>query len=134
MTMTDPIADMLTRIRNANTAFHDEAIMPSSKLKEAVARILEREGYIAGYEIGDRPGKPGNLLTVKLKYTTDRKRVISGIKRVSKPGLRDYRGCTEMPRVLGGLGIAIISTNQGLLTDREARERRVGGEVLCTVW
>ncbi len=134
MTMTDPIADMLTRIRNANTAFHDEAIMPSSKLKEAVAQILQREGYIAGYEVGDRPGKPGNLLTVKLKYTNDRKRVISGIKRVSKPGLRDYRGATEMPRVLGGLGIAIISTNQGLLTDREARERRVGGEVLCTVW
>ncbi len=134
MTMTDPIADMLTRIRNANTAFHDEVIMPSSKLKEAVAQILEREGYISGFELADRPGRPGRLLTVHLKYTNDRKRVISGIKRASKPGLREYRRAGDMPRVLGGLGIAIISTNQGLLTDREARERRVGGEVLCTVW
>ncbi len=134
MTMTDPIADMLTRIRNANVAFHDEVTMPSSKLKEAVARILEREGYISGFELSDRPGRPGDLLTVRMKYTNDRKRVISGIKRISKPGLREYRRATDVPRVLGGLGIAILSTNQGLLTDKEARERRVGGEVLCTVW
>jgi small subunit ribosomal protein S8 len=132
--MTDPIADMLTRIRNANVAFHDEVTMPSSKLKEAVARILEREGYISGFELRDRPGRPGDTLTVKMKYTQDRKRVISGIKRVSRPGLREYRRATDVPRVLGGLGIAILSTNQGLLTDKEARERRVGGEVLCTVW
>jgi small subunit ribosomal protein S8 len=132
--MTDPIADMLTRIRNANIAFHDETVMPSSKLKEAVAKILEREGYISGFEVHERPGRPGKFLTVRMKYTNDRKRVISGIKRISKPGLREYRPASEVPRVLGGLGIAILSTNQGLLTDREARERRVGGEVLCTVW
>ncbi len=134
MTMTDPIADMLTRIRNANTAFHDDVVMPSSKVKAALAQILVNEGYIGGFEVGERPGRPGKFLTVHLKYTQDRKRVISGIKRVSKPGLREYRPSTSMPRVLGGLGIAIISTNQGLLTDREARLRHVGGEVLCTVW
>jgi small subunit ribosomal protein S8 len=134
MTMTDPIADMLTRIRNANIAFHDDVVMPSSKLKEAVAKILEREGYIAGFETEDRPGKPGNNLRVRLKYTADRRRVITGIKRASKPGLREYRQADDVPRVLGGMGIAIISTNQGLLTDREARARNVGGEVLCTVW
>ncbi len=134
MTMTDPIADMLTRIRNANIAFHDEVVMPSSKLKEAVARILEREGYIAGYSMEDRPGRPGNNLRIRLKYTNDRQRVITGIKRASKPGLREYRRANEVPRVLGGMGIAILSTNQGLLTDREARARNVGGEVLCTVW
>ena len=134
MTMTDPIADMLTRIRNANIAFHDDVLMPSSKLKEAVARILEREGYIAGYSVEDRPGRPGNNLRVRLKYTNDRQRVITGIKRASKPGLREYRRANEVPRVLGGMGIAILSTNQGLLTDREARARNVGGEVLCTVW
>ena len=134
MTMTDPIADMLTRIRNANVAFHDDVPMPSSKLKEAVAKILEREGYISGFELEDRPDKPGNNLRVRMKYTNDRRRVITGIKRASKPGLREYRRATEVPRVLGGMGIAIISTNQGLLTDREARARNVGGEVLCTVW
>ena len=132
--MTDPIADMLTRLRNANTAFHDDVVMPSSKLKEAVARILEREGYIAGYSTEDRPGRPGNNLRIRLKYTNDRQRVITGIKRASKPGLREYRRANEVPRVLGGMGIAILSTNQGLLTDREARARNVGGEVLCTVW
>jgi len=134
MTMTDPIADMLTRIRNANIAFHDDVLMPSSKLKEAVAKILEQEGYITGFALEDRPGKPGNLLRIRLKYTNDRQRVITGIKRASKPGLREYRRANEVPRVLGGMGIAIISTNQGLLTDREARKRNVGGEVLCTVW
>ena len=134
MTMTDPIADMLTRIRNANIAFHDDIVMPSSKLKEAVARILEQEGYVAGFDIEDRPGRPGNQLRVRLKYTNDRQRVITGIKRASKPGLREYRRANEVPRVLGGMGIAILSTNQGLMTDREARQRRVGGEVLCQVW
>jgi len=132
--MTDPIADMLTRIRNANTAFHDDVTMPSSKLKEAVARILEREGYISGYSVDEQPGRPGRKLTVKMKYTNDRRRTISGIQRVSRPGLRVYSKAESVPRVLGGMGIAIISTNQGLLTDREARERRVGGEVLCQVW
>jgi len=132
--MTDPIADMLTRIRNANTSFHDDVSMPSSKLKEAVARILEREGYISGYSVDEQPGRPGRKLTVKMKYTNDRRRTISGIQRVSRPGLRVYSKAESVPRVLGGMGIAIISTNQGLLTDREARERRVGGEILCQVW
>jgi small subunit ribosomal protein S8 len=134
MTMTDPIADMLTRLRNANTAYHDDVVMPSSKLKEAVARILEQEGYISGYEVGDRPGRPGRLLTITMKYTNDRRRTISGLKRVSRPGLRVYSKADAVPPVLGGMGIAILSTNQGLLTDREARERKVGGEVLCQVW
>ena len=132
--MTDPIADMLTRLRNANLAFHDEVLMPSSKLKEALARILEREGYIAGFEVQDDSSRPGRQLKVVLKYTPDRKRTISGLKRVSKPGLRVYSKSDMVPRVLGGMGIAILSTNQGLMTDREARQRRVGGEVLCQVW
>ncbi len=134
MTMTDPIADMLTRVRNANTAFHDDVRMPSSKLKEALARILEREGYIEGYTVEDDPTKPGKRLTIKMKYTSDRQRTISGLRRVSRPGLRVYTKADAVPRVLGGLGIAVLSTNQGLMTDREARERRVGGEVLCQVW
>jgi len=132
--MTDPIADMLTRLRNANTAFHDDVAMPSSKLKEAVARILEREGYISGYEVGDRAGRPGRVLTITMKYTNDRRRTISGLKRVSRPGLRVYSKADAVPPVLGGMGIAILSTNEGLLTDREARERKVGGEILCQVW
>jgi small subunit ribosomal protein S8 len=132
--MTDPIADMLTRLRNANIAFHDEVLMPSSKLKEALARILQREGYIAGFDVSKDATKPGQQLKIELKYTPDRKRTISGLKRVSKPGLRVYSASTDVPRVLGGMGIAILSTNQGLMTDREARQRRVGGEVLCQVW
>ena len=132
--MTDPIADMLTRLRNANVAFHDEVLMPSSKLKEALARILEREGYIAGFRVEGDTGHPGRKLIVVMKYTAERKRTITGIKRVSKPGLRVYSKADSVGRVLGGLGVAIISTNQGLLTDREARQRRVGGEVLCQVW
>src|SRR5215212_4666988 len=119
--MTDPVADMLTRLRNANTAFHDEVLMPSSKLKEALARILEREGYIAGWDVAKDERRPGNQLKIELK-------------RVSKPGLRVYSGSHDVPRVLGGMGIAILSTNQGLMTDREARQRRVGGKVLCQVW
>jgi small subunit ribosomal protein S8 len=134
MTMTDPIADMLTRIRNASTAMHESTEMPSSKLKEALARILVREGYLAGYEVVDRPGRPGRTLRLTLKYTPDRRRTISGITRVSKPGLRVYTPADRVPRVLGGMGIAVLSTNQGLLTDREARQRHVGGEILCKVW
>jgi small subunit ribosomal protein S8 len=132
--MTDPIADMLTRLRNANIAFHDDVKMPSSKLKEALARILEKEGYITGWGVEDDPARPGKRLTIQMKYTTDRQRTISGLKRVSRPGLRVYTKAEAVPRVLGGMGISILSTNQGLMTDREARQRKVGGEVLCQVW
>lgn len=133
MTMTDPIADMLTRIRNANVAMHDQVRMPSSKLKESLAAILQREGYIDGYSVRDSSG-PGRILEIKMKYTQDRSRTISGLRRVSKPGLRVYTAADKLPRVLGGLGVAVLSTSQGLMTDREARKRRVGGEVLCYVW
>jgi small subunit ribosomal protein S8 len=134
MTMTDPIADMLTRIRNGNVAMHDEVVMPSSKLKEALAALLEREGYITGFRVEGDTGHPGRKLVVLMKYTPERKRTITGIKRVSKPGLRVYSKADGVDRVLGGMGVAILSTNQGLLTDKEARKRRVGGEVLCHVW
>jgi small subunit ribosomal protein S8 len=134
MTMTDPIADMLTRVRNANVAMHDTVRMPSSKLKEALAAILQREGYIQGFSVQDDPGRPGRVLEIEMKYTTDRDRTISGLRRVSKPGLRVYTKADKMPRVLGGLGVAVLSTSQGLMTDREARQRRVGGEILCYVW
>ena len=134
MTMTDPIADMLTRIRNANVAFHDEVLMPSSKLKVALAKILEQEGYISGSSVEDDSSYPRPRLRIAMKYTPDRKRTISGIRRVSKPGLRVYSKADLVPRVLGGMGISILSTNQGLMTDREARARKVGGEVLCQVW
>jgi small subunit ribosomal protein S8 len=134
MTMTDPIADMLTRIRNANVAMHDDVTMPSSKLKESLAQLLEKEGYILSFEAADRDGRPGRDLTIQMKYSPERQRVISGLKRVSSPGLRVYRKADEVPRVLGGLGVAVLSTSQGLMTDREARKRRVGGEILCYVW
>jgi small subunit ribosomal protein S8 len=134
MTMTDPIADMLTRIRNANVALHDKVRMPSSKQKEALARILQQEGYISGFDVVDEPGRPGKVLTIQMKYTTERSRTISGLRRVSKPGLRVYSQASKVPRVLGGLGVAVLSTSQGLMTDREARKRNVGGEVLCEVW
>ena len=134
MTMTDPIADMLTRIRNANTAMHDDVSMPSSKLKETLAELLLSEGYITSYNVADNSAGPGRVLSIDMKYSPERKRVISGITRVSKPGLRVYRKSTEVPRVLGGLGVAVLSTNRGLMTDREARRRRVGGEVLAYVW
>ncbi|MPY92694.1 MAG: 30S ribosomal protein S8 [Acidimicrobiia bacterium] len=134
MSMTDPIADMLTRIRNANVAMHDDVRMPSSKLKELLAAVLEKEGYIAGFSVGPATDRPGNTLSVQLKYSPERQRTISGIRRVSKPGLRVYTKATEIPRVYGGLGVAVLSTNLGLMTDREARKRRVGGEVLCYVW
>ena len=132
--MTDPIADMLTRLRNANTAFHDEVFMPSSKLKEALARILEREGYIAGWDVSKDETKPGNQLKIELKYTPDRKRTISGLRRVSKPGLRVYSGSQEVPRVLGGMGISILSTPQGIVSGREAKKQNIGGELLAIVW
>jgi small subunit ribosomal protein S8 len=134
MTMTDPIADMLTRIRNANVAMHDTVKMPSSKLKENLAKILTREGYIAGYHVTVNTGKPGSTLEIEMKYSPERLRTISGIQRVSKPGLRVYRQSTNLPRVLGGMGVAVLSTSQGLLTDKEARQRKVGGEVVCFVW
>ena len=134
MPVSDPIADMLTRVRNANTAMHDTVTMPSSKLKEALAKILVQEGYIAGYNVRDNTDKPGKTLEIELKYSTERARTISGIKRVSKPGLRVYSAADRLPRVLGGLGVAVLSTSQGLMTDKEARKRHVGGEVLCFVW
>ena len=135
MTMTDPIADMLTRIRNANSAYHDTVVMPHSKLKAHVAEILQQEGYIAGWSVADAPGDaPGKVLTIDLKYGPNRERSIAGLRRVSKPGLRVYAKSTAMPKVLGGLGVAIISTSNGLLTDRQAAKRRMGGEVLAYVW
>ena len=134
MSMTDPIADMLTRIRNANVARHETVRMPSSKQKEALAAILQREGYIAGFRVVPEDNKPGSVLEVTMKYTPDRKVTISGIRRVSKPGLRVYTGADKLPRVLGGLGVAVLSTSRGLMTDREARKMRMGGEVLCYVW
>jgi small subunit ribosomal protein S8 len=134
MTMTDPIADMLTRIRNANVAMHDTVRMPSSKLKEALAGILQREGYIEGFAVQDDAGRPGRYLEINMKYSKERVRTISGLRRVSKPGLRVYIPADRLPRVLGGLGVAVLSTSQGLMTDREARQRRMGGEVLCYVW
>ena len=134
MTMTDPIADMLTRIRNANVAMHDEVRMPSSKLKEALAAVLKKEGYIEGFEVSDDPTRPGRILNITMKYTPERARTISGLRRISKPGLRVYSKAGDVPRVLGGLGVAVISTSQGLMSDREARKRKVGGEVLCFVW
>ena len=133
MTMSDPIADMLTRIRNANTAKHDTVDVPSSKMKLAIANILLEEGYIKKFDLVD----DGNFKTIRitLKYGADRtEKIISGLKRISKPGLRIYAGKEELPRVLGGLGIAIISTNQGVVTDKKARELQVGGEVLAYVW
>ena len=133
--MTDPIADMLTRLRNANSAFHDEVSMPHSKLKGHVAELLKEQGYIAGYSVVDpKDGQPGRTLTLQLKYGPNRERSIAGVRRVSKPGLRVYAKANAMPRVLGGLGTAIISTSSGLLTDRQATKRGVGGEVLAYVW
>jgi small subunit ribosomal protein S8 len=132
--LTDPIADMLTRIRNANTAMHDEVRMPSSKQKVALAKVLESEGYITSFEVAQAIQGPGDVLTIQMKYSDSRDRTISGIRRVSTPGLRVYRKADSVPRVLGGLGVAVLSTSHGLMTDREARKRNVGGEVLCFVW
>ena len=132
--LTDPIADMLTRIRNANTAMHDEVRMPASKQKVALAAVLEKEGYITGFTVAPSTTAPGDVLTISMKYSADRKRTISGLRRISTPGLRIYRKSADVPRVLGGLGVAVLSTSHGLMTDREARKRKVGGEVLCYVW
>ena len=132
--MTDPIADMLTRIRNGNVAMRYEVLMPASKQKSALAEVLKREGFIADYSIAQDDQGPGKLLKISMKYGEDRQRTISGIKRISTPGLRVYRGATEVPRVLGCLGVAVLSTSHGLMTDREARKRNVGGEVMCFVW
>ena len=134
MSMTDPISDMLTRIRNANVAMHDEVSMPSSKQKVALAEVLKSEGYISSFAEADNTDKPGKTLTIEMKYSPERARVISGLKRVSKPGLRIYRQRNEIPRVQGGLGVAVVSTNKGLMSDREARKNRMGGEILCFVW
>jgi len=135
MTMTDPIADMLTRLRNANQAYHDQVVMPYSKIKANIAEVLKSEGYVLAWQVQEPDeGKVGKTLTVELKYGPNRERSLAGIRRVSKPGLRVYAKAAEMPRVLGGLGVAIISTSQGLLTDRQARKRGIGGEVLAYVW
>jgi len=132
--MTDPIADMLTRIRNANAAMFDSVKMPSSKLKVNLAKVLEREGFITGFTVTKVEGKPGETLEIGLKYSEDRKKTIAGIKRVSTPGLRIYKKSDQMPKVLGGVGVAVVSTSHGLMTDREARKAKLGGEVLCYVW
>jgi small subunit ribosomal protein S8 len=132
MTMTDPIADMLTRVRNANSAFHDSVTMPHSKIKTHIAEILQQEGYIAGWSVAD--GEKGKLLSIDLKYGPNRERSLAGVRRVSKPGLRVYAKAGQLPRVLGGLGVAIISTSSGLLTDRQANKKGVGGEVLAYVY
>ena len=132
MQITDPIADMLTRIRNANSAKHESVDVPASNMKKAIAQILLEEGYIKNYQLieDDKQG----VIKVTLKYGENKSKVISGLKRISKPGLRVYAGKDELPRVLGGLGIAILSTNQGIITDKEARKLQVGGEVLAFVW
>ena len=134
MTMTDPIADMLTRLRNANAAYHDRVEVPYSKIKSHIAEILQQEGYIAGWNVQDAVDHPGKSLVIELKYGPNRERTIAGVRRISKPGLRVYAKATNLPKVLGGLGVAIISTSTGLLTDKQAAKRGVGGEVLAYVW
>ena len=132
MTMTDPIADFLTRLRNANSAHHETVTIPFSKLKSHIAEILQAEGYISGWTVEDAP--VGKNLTITLKYGPNRERALAGVKRVSKPGLRVYAKSTNLPKVLGGLGVAILSTSSGLLTDKQAAKKGVGGEVLAYVW
>ena len=132
MTMTDPIADLLTRLRNANSAHHDTVTIPYSKLKSHIAEILQAEGYITGWSVED--AKVGKNLTIQLKFGPNRERSLAGVRRVSKPGLRKYVKSTELPKVLGGLGVAILSTSSGLLTDKQAAKKGVGGEVLAYVW
>lgn len=132
MTTTDPIADMLTRIRNAAKATHSDVVVPASKIKENIARILVEEGYVEDYELVQDNSHAA--LRIRLRYSEDREPAIAGIRRISKPGRRVYRGATELPRVLGGLGVAIVSTSQGLMTDKQARRSRVGGEVLAYIW
>src|SRR5690625_2332973 len=132
MTMTDPSADMLTRLRNANSAYHETAAMPYSKLKAHIAEILQAEGYIAGWSVED--AEVGKTLNLTLKFGPNRERSLAGLRRVSKPGLRVYAKSNNLPKVLGGLGVAILSTSSGLLTDRQAAKKGVGGEVLAYVW
>ncbi|MBR6293781.1 MAG: 30S ribosomal protein S8 [Lachnospiraceae bacterium] len=133
MTMSDPIADMLTRIRNANTAKHEKVNVPASKMKISIAEILLKEGYIKNFEIVD--AGPAKDIVITLKYGKDKnEKILTGLKRISKPGLRVYANSEELPKVLGGLGTAIISTNKGVITDKEARKQKVGGEVLCFIW
>ncbi len=132
MSMTDPIADMLARIRNASTAMHDDVLIPASKIKANIAKILEEEGYVDAVESVEVEGHPA--IKIKLRYSETRERAISGIRRISKPGKRVYRGSQDLPRVLGGLGVAIISTSHGVMTDKQARRAKVGGEVLAYVW
>ena len=132
MTMTDPIADMLTRIRNANTVGHETVEIPASKMKKAIAEILVAEGYIKGYDVIDDNAQ--GTIKVTMKYSADKEKVISGIKKISKPGLKVYAKANDVPKVLGGLGIAIISTSKGIVSDKKARELGVGGEVICYVW
>lgn len=132
MTMTDPVADMLTRLRNANSAYHDTVSMPYSKLKARIAEILRAEGYIADWS--EEPARVGKTLTMSLKYGSNRERSIAGVRRISKPGLRVYAKSTNLPKVFGGLGIAILSTSSGLLTDKQAGKKGVGGEVLAYIW
>jgi small subunit ribosomal protein S8 len=132
MVMTDPVADFLTRLRNASLAYHDDAVMPSSKMKVGIAEILKSEGYITGWSVEDT--KPQATLTVNMKYGPNRERVLSGLRRISKPGLRVYVKRDEIPRVLGGLGVAILSTNAGLMTDGQARKQGRGGELVAYVW
>lgn len=132
MTMTDPVADMLTRLRNANSAHHEDVTMPSSKLKIRIAEILKSEGYIQDFK--EEAAEVGKKLTIDLKFGPNRERAIAGIRRISKPGLRVYAKSTNLPHVLGGLGIAILSTSSGLLTDRQANSKGVGGEVVAYVW
>ncbi len=134
MTMTDPIADMLTRLRNANQAYQESTTMPSSKIKVGIAEILKAEGYISNFELTEVEGQVGKVLKVTLKYGDSRERSIAGLRRISKPGLRVYAKANALPKVLGGLGIAIISTSLGLLTDKQANAKSVGGEVLAYVW
>jgi small subunit ribosomal protein S8 len=132
--LTDPVADMLTRIRNANKALHDRAEMPSSKLKEQIARLLKEEGYVRDYRVEEREGLPYKVLVVELKYGRGRERVLTGLKRISKPGRRIYAGKDRLPRVLGGMGTAILSTSRGVVTSRTAQKEGIGGEVICFVW
>ena len=134
MTMTDPIADMLSRLRNANSAYHDTVLMPSSSVKVRIAEILQKEGYIGGFRVEDNANGVGKALILELKFGANRERSLAGLRRVSKPGLRVYAKSTALPKVLGGLGVAIISTSSGLLTDKQANKQGVGGEVLAYVW
>jgi small subunit ribosomal protein S8 len=132
--LTDPVADMLTRIRNANKALHEQAEMPSSRLKEEIARILKEEGYVRDYRVVEKEGLPYKVLVVDLKYGRGRERVLTGLKRISKPGRRIYAGKDRLPRVLGGMGTAILSTSRGVITSRTAEREGIGGEVICFVW